>query len=74
MPVLRQEFDTDSPSRAVFKKPRPGEMPRYELPDNQLSHGASLANARIWVNPKPPERSIQVFFRTQARVSFLVSI
>ena len=27
-------------------------MPHYELPDNQLSHGASLGNSKIWVNTK----------------------
>lgn len=33
-----------------FKKPTPGQFPYYELAGDQLSHGASLGNRKIWVN------------------------
>ncbi|MGI6295061.1 MAG: amylo-alpha-1,6-glucosidase [Armatimonadota bacterium] len=38
------------PRKVQFKKPTPGEFPYYEMQGDQLSHGASLGNRRLWVN------------------------
>ena len=38
--------------RAVFAKPRPGELPHYLISDRQLPHGASLGNHKLWVTTK----------------------
>ena len=73
MPALSHRAEIGSPTRAVFKKPRPGEMPYYELPDDQLSHGASLANARIWVTTKATGAVSQVF-SNEAGTNLLGSI
>ncbi len=45
----------------TFKKPTPGEFPYYELPGDQLSHGASLGNRRIWVNTESSGHIKRVF-------------
>lgn len=48
----RQETGRQCQGSVVFRKPIPGEVPHYELPDDQLVHGASLSNRRIWVNTR----------------------
>lgn len=52
MPKLQDNYGECGHSAVVFRKPIPGEMPHYELPENQLTHGASLSNRRIWVNTR----------------------
>jgi hypothetical protein len=47
--------------RVSFEKPVPGEMPHYSLPDDQLCHGANLANRRIWVNTRSTGAVERVF-------------
>lgn len=53
--------EIDSPGGVMFKKPRAGEMPYYELPDNKLAHGASLGNKKLWVNTKATGAIERVF-------------
>lgn len=65
--------DTTSSGMAIFKKPRPGKLPHYELPDNQVSVGASLGNHNIWVDTKATG-AIEHVFSTSAGVSMLGSI
>ncbi len=48
-------------------------MPYYEVLDNQLAHGASLANRKIWVNTKATG-CVQEVFCCQLGKSVLGSI
>lgn len=50
---MQQSYEgAEFPGPVTFKKPRPGDMPYYEMPADQLGHGASLANRRIWVSTR----------------------
>jgi len=51
----------------TFRKPKPGEFPYYELPGDQLSHGASLGNRKIWVNTESSGHIKRVFCNAVGR-------
>ena len=65
--MLKRGNAHDVRSAVEFKKPRPGEMPHYQLPDTELCHGASLANKKIWVNTKATGAVERVFCNAAGR-------
>jgi hypothetical protein len=61
MSTLQESSGNGRIGSVSFEKPVPGEMPHYGLPDDQLSHGANLANRRIWVNTRSKGAVERVF-------------
>lgn len=67
--MSRQNRDVN-PGLVTFKKPSPGHFPHYELPGDQLSHGASLGNRHLWVNTRSTGHIQDVFCNSVGRNLF----
>ncbi len=65
--MLKRRNGPEQRSGVVFRKPKTGQMPYYEVPDTQLCHGASLANLKLWLNTKATGAIERVFCNAAGR-------